>query len=381
MRRFITDPAATAQAIIRASAADEVAAAKACITAAPAPAVVHAARARDLDPTDLDAQSLLEKLTTLHGFQLNVTSDARIAAARAELEQKPDDPALLRKLANLYRGAQNPLESARVLKRYVALKPDDAMARKQLEELVGADDVAAFTSTFTRKGPNQLKTGEIVQGVKTGGFGGRPVAAAVPREAPVDTTRTPTRPSGSVAFGGPVLVAADGPRDTMSTTTKLALGVIVVGVIGEAVSMGRSLIASGNTHVEKNLKAVEDLGAPLVNLVDGTQAPFLERAHQAARIADWQGALDAANFGLSADPDLGSRTSPKLLLVRARARAQLGDTAQAIIDARLARGLAAAGSAERTEAEQQLQQLEQAAPPPPAPSQLIPASAGGSMTP
>ncbi len=381
MRRFITDPAATAQAIIRASAADEVAAAKACITAAPARAVVHAARARDLDPTDLDAQSLLEKLTTLHGFQLNVTSDARIAAARAELEQKPDDPALLRKLANLYRGAQNPLESARVLKRYVALKPDDAMARKQLEELVGADDVAAFTSTFTRKGPNQLKTGEIVQGVKTGGFGGRPVAAAVPREAPVDTTRTPTRPSGSVAFGGPVLVAADGPRDTMSTTTKLALGVIVVGVIGGAVSMGRSLIASGNTHVEKNLKAVEDLGAPLVNLVDGTQAPFLERAHQAARIADWQGALDAANFGLSADPDLGSRTSPKLLLVRARARAQLGDTAQAIIDARLARGLAAAGSAERTEAEQQLQQLEQAAPPPPAPSQLIPASAGGSMTP
>lgn len=379
MRRFVTDPATTAQAIVRACAADEVAAARACLTASPARAVVHAARARDLDPADLDAQSLLEKLTTLHGFQLSVTSDARIAAARAELDQKPDDPVVLRKLANLYRGAQNPLEAARVLKRYVALKPDDAMARRQLEELVGADDVAAFTSTFAHKGPNQLKTGDIVQGVKTGGFAGRPVAAAVPRETTPHPTKPVARTGGTASFGGPLIVAADGPTDTMSTTTKLVLAAAVVGLVGGGIAVGRSLIDSGNAQVDRNLRAVENLNAPLVHMVDGTQAPFLERALQSARIADWQGALDAANFGLSADPDLGSRTSPRLLIVRARARAQLGDSAQALIDARLGGRLAPIGSPERAEAEQLVSQLQGATPDATPP--LIPASSGGSIPP
>jgi serine/threonine protein kinase len=355
MRRFIHDPAGTAAAVSRACASDEIAAAKACVDAAPARAVVHAARAQALDPTDLDAQSLLEKLATLHGFQLAETSDARIATARAELAAKPDDPALLRKLANLYRGAQNPLEAARMLKRYVALRPDDAMARRQLEELMGADDVAAFTSTLSRaKGP--LQTAEIVQGVKTGGFkGAARIASAAPRTlAPGGTGRTSagqTSPATTTrGFGAPVVIAADGPRDELGGTTKalLAAGVVAVLVAG-IVGAGRFLKKSSDDF-DKTLREVEK-PLPVLNLVDGTQAPFVERATQAARLQDWQSVIETTNFGLSADPDLQSRTSPKLLLLRARARQALGERAQALVDARLARSLAGAGTPERSEAE------------------------------
>jgi len=367
MRRFINDPVTTAQAVSRAFAGDEIAAARACVDAAPARAVVHAARAQALDPTDLDAQSLLEKLATLHGFQLVDSSDARIATARAELASKPDDPTLLRKLANLYRGAQNPLEAARLLKRYVALKPDDAMARRQLEELMGAEDVAAFTSTLARS--KALQTGEILQGIKTGGFKGGAVGTAVRPAIAAGATGTATSATAGMhaagrtgttstrGFGAPVVIAADGPRDEMSTTSRLLLaGVAVVVVVGAIAGAGRFLKKSSD-DLDHSLQKFEK-PLPVMNLVDGTQAPFVERASQAARLQDWQGVVETTNFGLSADPDLQSRTSPRLLLLRARARQALGERTQALADARLARGLAPTGTSEQSEAEALVRQLE-----------------------
>jgi hypothetical protein len=147
-----------------------------------------------------------------------------------------------------------------------------------------------------------------------------------------------------------VVIAADGPRDELGGTTKalLAAGVVAVLVAG-IVGAGRFLKKSSDDF-DKTLREVEK-PLPVLNLVDGTQAPFVERATQAARLQDWQSVIETTNFGLSADPDLQSRTSPKLLLLRARARQALGERAQALVDARLARSLAGAGTPERSEAE------------------------------
>lgn|GEM_PF-1318162 len=365
MRRFVAEPAKTAQAIARASAADEIAAARACVDSAPARALVHAARAQAHDPGDLDAASLLERLATLHGYQLQESTDVRIGQARVELDQKPNDPVVLRKLANLFRGAQNPVEAARYLKRYLSLRPDDAMARRQLEELVGVDDVAALTGAVTRK--PALQTGDIMRGVKTGGFvsGAKPSSSS--STAPL--TRSPAGPGGPRApgtFGAPVLVGADGPRDQMSGTVKLVIGAVVVAVVIGGVSVAGAMIKKGSDNINHTLVSVEKQHTSVLGgLVDGTQAPFVDRAQSAARLADWQSVIETTNFGLSADPERSSRTTPRLLLLRSEAWENLGNPLQAAADARLAKGLAEDGTPERTEAAAREQRLLQALPPKP----------------
>ncbi len=377
MRRFVTSPAPTAQAIARACAADEIAAARACVDSAPARALVHAARAQAHDPGDLDAASLLAKLATLHGFELRDSTDVRIGQARAELNQKPNDPVLVRKLANLFRGAQNPLEAARYLKRYLGLRPDDTMARHQLEELLGPDDVAALTGTLARK-PVVLKTGDIMRGVKTGGFVDKAVSATRPTSGEPERSRgsvgAATGPGGPRApgtFGAPVIVTG-GPSDHMTGTAKFVVVAAVVAVVGAGVSLVGTLIKKGSDNLNHTLTSVEHQQVSVLGgLVDGTQAPFVERAQTAARLADWQSVIETTNFGLSADPERGSRTTPRLLLWRSEAWENLGNPAQALADARLAKGLAADGSAERTEGAAREQRLQQIVPPAPTPSNAV----------
>lgn len=377
MRRFVTSPAPTAQAIARACAADEIAAARACVDSAPARALVHAARAQAHDPGDLDAASLLEKLATLHGFQLLDSTDVRIGQARAELNQKPNDPVLVRKLANLFRGAQNPMEAARYLKRYLGLRPDDSMARRQLEELLGPDDVAALTGTLARK-PAALQTGDIMRGVKTGGFVGKAVSATTPPSGELERTRAfvgaATGPGGVRApgsFGAPVIVTG-GPTDRMTGTAKFVVVAAVVAVVGAGVSLVGTLIKKGSDNINHTLTSVErQQTSVLGGLVDGTQAPFVDRAQTAARLADWQSVIETTNFGLSADPERASRTTPRLLLLRSEAWENLGNPAQALADARLAKGLAADGSAERTDGAAREQRLQQLVTPAPTPSPAV----------
>ncbi len=348
LARFVANPAQTAQGVARAFAADEIASARACVDGAPARAVVHAARAQAYDPSDLDAASLLEKLSTLHGFHLAESNDVRIANARRELDERPTDIALLRKLANLYRGAQNPLEAARYLKRYLSLKPDDAMARSQLEELVGADDVAALTGAAP--GRPALRTGDIMRGVKTGGFG-----AAASSASPTQTAQPAPRAlttSSPRAFGGPVVIAADGPSDQLSGATKLFLVLGAFAVVAAGVAIAGDLLKKGSDSVDHTLRSVEATQTGMLSgLVDGTQGPFIERARQSARVRDWQGVVETTNFGLSADPDMRSQSSATLLLLRGKARHALGEGKQGLIDVRLAQSLAADGSETKKEAE------------------------------
>jgi hypothetical protein len=68
--------------------------------------------------------------------------------------------------------------------------------------------------------------------------------------------------------------------------------------------------------------------------------------------------IDAANFGLSADPDFTSVHTPALLLLRAEAWQMLGGTRQALADSRLAHRLAPASSTVAVEAAAREAELE-----------------------
>jgi len=362
LQRLMRDPVTTSRAIARAAAADEVAAARSCERTLPAKAMVHAARARAHDPEDLDAASILEKLSTLHGFVIDVDNDARVAAAVAELDTRPDDPVLLRRLANLHRGLNNPLEAVRFLKRYLMVRPDDAMARQQLGELLGVDDVIALTRSV--QAPNtRLSTQEIMHGVRTGGVAKLPVASS---SSSLPSSSTMSRPVHQPGFGGPARIANDGPSEALlSGTAKVVIGAVVVVVVLGVGSVISTAMKKGEEGLDKTLRGVESTPTSVLDgMIGGTQLPFVERAKTATAIADWQGVIDAANFGLSADPQFKGEHTPLLLLLRSRAWQMLGEPRQAIADARLASTTAPAGSPLAVEAAQKHTALVAATAPP-----------------
>jgi hypothetical protein len=152
----------------------------------------------------------------------------------------------------------------------------------------------------------------------------------------------------------------------MSGTVKMVIGAVVVAVVGGGVSLAGSFLKKGSDNVNHTLVSVEQQQTSVLGgLVDGTQAPFVDRAQSAARLADWQSVIETTNFGLSADPERSSRTTPRLLLLRSEAWENLGNPVQAAADARLAKGLAADGTPERTEAAAREQRLLQTLPPKP----------------
>ncbi|HEY1098865.1 MAG TPA: serine/threonine-protein kinase, partial [Myxococcota bacterium] len=336
LARLLRDPAGTVDAIRRAAAADEVKVARALVLEAPARAMVHAARAHAHDPDDVDAQTLLDHLATQHGFRLDVAGDARVAAAEAELETRPEDPAVIRKLANLHRGLNNPVEAARYLKRYLLLRPDDAAARLQLGELLGNDDVAAFTRSLSAA--PKLSTQQIMQGVRTGGIRSAASSSAASSAASSSPARAMSTAVRAPAFGGPTVLANDGPRDgDAGGRLKLAVGVGAVVVVVGLGAVIATAVDKGERGLDNTLRGVESAQATVLDgFVDGAQQPFVERAHGAARIKDWQGVVDAANFGLSADPEHKGQHTPTLLRARAEAFAALDEPKQALADLRLA---------------------------------------------
>lgn len=343
MRSMVTTPEATVREVVAATTAQEVEAARRFLVDKPARAMVHAARARAMSPNDAAVDALVSELTTLHGFRLDTKgADPRINLAEQELETKPDDPVVLRRLANLHRGLNSPLEAARYLKRYISLRPDDAMAQQQLAELVGADDVAVFTGV-ARAQPRLSTTG-IMKGIKTGG-------AAAGDAPPVDNGRTqawqppeadanrprPQRIGTNTTFGAPAVIAVHSEGTSVFTWIFRLLGIAaVVGVIAVVGSTVKFVLTP---PPKPQANAVPQLEQTLGGLIDGTQQPFLQKASAAARIADWQGVIDATNFGLSADPERNSRVTPRLLMFRSEAFEMLGEPKQALADARLARGL------------------------------------------
>ncbi len=375
LRRLMHDPQGTSAALLQDAVHDELAQARHHARSAPAKAMVHAARARLHEPDNADVHSLLHSLMTQHGFRLDDAPDPRVAAAVAELESRPDDPVLLRRLANLHRGLQHPLEVARYLKRYLALRPDDALARQQLEELLGAEDVAALTQlsvspprppalstpdfrrakattaappSVSPPRPPRLSTQAIMHGVKTGGV-----------KAPGAFATMAPQPLPTSGFGRVAVVKGAANDDLVSTRSKLVFAATGAVAVVAVVAVIGSAVRKGGERFDGSLRAVEHTESAAINgLVAGTQQPFVERARTAARLADWQGVIDAANFGLSADPDFTSVHTPALLLLRAEAWQMLGGTRQALADSRLAHRLAPASSTVAVEAAAREAELE-----------------------
>jgi serine/threonine protein kinase len=144
LARWVAEPKRVVNALLQAAADDELARARALLKSEPARAAVHLMRARQLVPDDASARSLAAQLATSHGFQLEetVALDPRIRKEEAALASNPENPALLRQLVNLHRGRNDPLAVVRCLKQLLVVRPDDARARAQLEELLGEEDVA-----------------------------------------------------------------------------------------------------------------------------------------------------------------------------------------------------------------------------------------------
>ena len=89
----------------------------------------------------------------------------------------------------------------------------------------------------------------------------------------------------------------------------------------------------------------------MTGMLAGTQQPLFDQGEKARAVADFQGAIESYNFALSADPDMKSSLTPRILFRRAQCHHQLGDAHQASSDLRLALGLASPTDVWRGEAE------------------------------
>jgi hypothetical protein len=375
-QRLVADPKATVQALFIDAAVLELRAAREALAQSPERAAIAAFRAHALAPEHPEASPLLEELTTHHGLRFGALDDPRIHAAEAELAQKPDAPATLRRLANLYRGHKHPVLAARYLKRFVALKPDDVVARQQLADLVGPQEATrVFTWSMMPNAPSSSpsslrseaarppSTQDLVAGVKTGGMRVPASASMSPATSGTKSVSSPLGARGTSAFAssspgdGPVVLA---PERSVPWGWFALVGGALVFV---AVSTVGSLVRSGQQKLEKDLTQVELSENGMMNgLVAETQRPLLERGEASLRVGDFQGAIEALNFALAADQGLSSPLSGRLFLRRAQAHDGLGNTKQALLDFRLAATRLAAGSPERTEAEASVRRLESVLP-------------------
>jgi len=350
--RLVGDPDGAARALFIDAAVAELRAARAALSSSPEQAALPAFRARTLAPAHPEAQRLIEELTGRHGLRFDPVDDPRVAAAERELIDAPESPAVLRRLANLYRGHKNPVLATRYLKRYLLVKPDDVVARQQLVDLTGLDEVTALlpppgaaprTQALPASAPaatsGRLSSAELVQGVRTGGLR---VATPAARAAAVSTSSS----AGFDAGGPPSAPAAP------AVPWWLVAGGVVVVVAGVGVWSVGAFVRAGQQSMDRQLQQTDVKGSGMMNgLVAETQRPLLERGEASLRVGDFQGAIEAFNFALAADQGLDSPLSGRLLWRRAQAQDGLGNSKQAMLDFRLAATRLAPGSPERADAE------------------------------
>jgi len=360
---LVSDPASTVRALFIDAAVAELREARAAMSSSAERAAIAAFRARTLAPEHPEAAHLVDEMASKHGLRFGPVDDPRVEAALAELATSPDAAAPLRRLANLYRGHKNPVLAARYLKRFLAVKPDDVVARQQLADLVGEHEVTAVIaavtapSRSTRMSSNAVSTQELLQGVRTGGMRAAPTGARATTalSATPQTSALASTPLSATPYRPP-----EAPRER-SMPWALVLGVVVVALVVAVVSV-RAFIRSGQQSLDRSLRQTDVTDHGMMNgLVAETQRPLLERGEASLRVGDFQGAIEAFNFALAADQDLSSPLAGRLFLRRAQANDGLGNARQALLDFRLAVTRLAAGSPERTEAESSVARLEKVA--------------------
>jgi serine/threonine protein kinase len=98
-----------------------------------------------LDAKNYDAVNTLTQLRADFGFRFTRPDDKQIQELEQALEKKPDQPAVLRRLADLSATHRNLVDMAGFMKRYLRFFPNDTHVLMKLERIIGNDPLAPFS--------------------------------------------------------------------------------------------------------------------------------------------------------------------------------------------------------------------------------------------
>ena len=135
--------------------------------------------ARELDPNNAEAKSLLEYLATQMPVDFGPPQNPKILELEMSLEEAPNAFGILQQLAQLYKLEGNLLKASVFLKRYLRLRPNDGFAANQLYQITGERPPAPTGVGGQQPVKMGAATRELIAGVKTGGF-----KAAAPVKVP-----------------------------------------------------------------------------------------------------------------------------------------------------------------------------------------------------
>jgi serine/threonine protein kinase len=209
-----------------------------------------------LDPQNADAVNGLAQLRADYGFRFTRPEDKQIAELEQSLEKKAEQPAVLRRLADLSATHRNLVDMAGFMKRYLRLMPGDTHVQHKLGRVLGTDPFAPFSPVPVEIDTTQAyaATEELAEAARNAGAeepepatrGVRPAAkvraAAQPGRAPPPAARRDGVPASSegassarAAIGGAAptvalppaaAVAAEPspPRDSLEALVQLLRG-------------------------------------------------------------------------------------------------------------------------------------------------------------
>ena len=98
-----------------------------------------------LDPQNYEAVNGLTQLRADYGFRFTRPDDKQMLELEQSLEKKPDQPAVLRRLADLSATHRNLVDMAGFMKRYLRFFANDTHVQHKLERIVGTDPFAPFS--------------------------------------------------------------------------------------------------------------------------------------------------------------------------------------------------------------------------------------------
>ncbi len=294
----------------------------------------------------------------------------QITEVLTALEATPTAPGLLKRAADLYRGAGVPRLAAAYLLRYLQERPGDSVAAMQLAILVdGTPDSAPRTHT-----PHRLSTREIVAGINTGGRADAAVVQTRHRERGVASSRAPALTTGT---GGPapIVVMTSGGGGLSIPGFVWALGAVIVA--GLVLAFFSRFVSHTVDAVQMSVSDnTEQVGRIEVNNSERQRAQQLSKAEGLLERGDHQAVITTVNELIASRPPATVVLSAVLL--RAASREALNDGVSARLDIETFLRESSVDDPRRDAAKEKLDQLYRAlgAPPQRGRAVAIP-SAGG----
>lgn len=278
-------------------------------------------RAASLEPTP-EALQRREAWATTHGFSLGEPTDPaprqRLNDAVTAWRQQPQNPALCRRIADLYQAARCPRQHAIHLWRYVRERADDTHALQQLCVLLDGPGTAHLTQA-------RLSTRSIVAGIRTGGkASGRPsphpAAVVVQRRDPSDRPPAKTSQVAGVVGGSPLSSSTSLAGRALLALVVVAGAILVVRLaVDTAGAAKKTLAVNEQALAERQITA--EVRSAARRLID---------ADQALAAHNWALARTLATEVLATPSSLDEAQQARA--IRARASVGVGDVDAARAD-------------------------------------------------